>query len=52
VRPILWSNLLAVALLFLIGCVWAGLTDLSRPQLGVAIVAAGLALSAVTVWLG
>lgn len=49
---ILWASLIAVALLFLIGYLWARMTDLPRPELGVAIVAAGLALSAVTVWLG
>ena len=38
--------------LFLIGYVSAGMTDVPRSLLGVAIVVAGLALSAVTIWLG
>jgi len=49
---ILVSNLISVALLFLVGYAWVGFTDLSRLRFGAAIVAVGLVLSAITSWLG
>ena len=49
---ILASNLISVVLLFAIGYAWAGYAEISCIRLDVAIVAAGLVLSAITIWLG
>jgi len=49
---ILVSNLISVGLLFLVGYAWAGYTGLPRLRFGATIVAIGLVLSAITIWLG
>jgi VIT1/CCC1 family predicted Fe2+/Mn2+ transporter len=49
---ILVSNLISVGLLFWVGYAWAGKVGLSRIRLGATIVAVGLVLSAITIWLG